>query len=381
MRMLHTSDWHIGRQFHNVSLLEDQEYVLDQIIDIVRDKDVDVLLLAGDIYDRSVPSAEAVTLLDEVIHRISQELSTPMIMMAGNHDSHDRLAFGARQFAQSGVHITGPLTAKLAPLILSDEYGEVAFFSLPYADPATVRHVFKNEEVHSHAAAMQVLTDAVRQQLQPDQRSVVLSHCFVHGGKASDSERPLSVGGAETVPAALFADFDYVALGHLHGPQKSGKQQIRYAGSILKYSFSEAKHKKSVTLIDMDAEGAIEIEEIPLKPKRDMRILEGEMDKILAAAKKDKRREDYVLVRLTDTGAILDASGKIRNVYPNVLHLEKRRQHSNEDQQANNKPKLERGPMPMFRDFYKEVTGERLPRASAKLVVDLLDRIRHQEDA
>ncbi len=374
MRFLHTSDWHIGRQFHHVSLLEDQRQVLFQMIDIIREKHVDVVLVSGDIYDRSVPSSEAVQLLDEVIHQMNQGLKIPVIMIAGNHDGADRLAFGARQLSQSGVHIFGPLTETLKPVILTDAAGEVAFYALPYADPATVRN-FLNIDVHSHDAAMQALCGRVRADNGTTRRCVLLSHCYLEGGDSSDSERPLAIGGADQVSAQHFRDFHYSALGHLHGAQFKTAHHIRYSGSILKYSFSEVNHHKSVTLVDMDEQGACTIEKIPLTPLRDLRVIEGLLNDVLIAGKTDPKSDDYLLVRLLDKHAILDVMGKLREVYPNVLSLERPALAVGGERKTIDKSRIQKGEMPMFFDFYEQMTGDALDDAEGALVSGLLDDI------
>lgn len=382
MRMLHTSDWHIGRQFHNVSLIEDQRHVLNEIISIIETENIDVVLIAGDIYDRSLPPADAVTLLDDVINRISHQLQIPLIMISGNHDSARRLTFAARQLAQSGVHILGQLSKEPQPVILKDQYGAVAFYGIPYADPAKVRNVLETD-VHSHEEAMRVLTDQIKQHNNPGQRCVALSHCFIDGGEASDSERPLSVGGADKVPYDLFTDFDYTALGHLHGPQYKGKDSIRYSGSILKYSFSEVKQKKSVTVVDMNAEGDCVINKIPLNPLRDMRIIEGCLDEILAEGKNatESDRDDYLLIRLMDKHALYEPMARLREVYPNILQMEKPNLSQGGERQVLQRENLKKGELPMFLDFYQQMTGDELDKKTTKVVAKLLDQIHQGEES
>ena len=376
MRILHTSDWHIGRQFHNVTLLDDQRHILNEILSIIEKEKVDVVLVAGDIYDRSVPPADAVALLDEVVDKISHQIKVPMIMISGNHDSAKRLSFGARQMARSGVHIVGNLYTEPQPVILEDDFGEVAFYGIPYVDPATVKDAL-DCDVHTHEEALLALTEQVKQHNPEDRRCVVLSHCFIDGGEASDSERPLSVGGADKVSYKLFKTFNYTALGHLHGPQYKGDESIRYSGSILKYSFSEVNHNKSVTLVDMDAKGECEIKKIALTPRRDMRIVEGFMNDILRQAKDDQNSEDYLLVRLLDTHALYEPMAKLRAVYPNVLQLERPSLNRSGEQQAVKRENLKKGELPMFLDFYQQMTDEALGDNAVSYVASLLDQI-HQ---
>ena len=384
MRMLHTSDWHIGRQFHNVSLLDDQRHVLNQIVELIEARQVDVVLVAGDIYDRSVPPAQAVELLDEVLDRICRQLSVPVIMISGNHDSPERLGFGSRQLTDAGLHIVGPLEKMLSPVLLQGKLSTAGavFYGIPYADPAMVRDRF-NVEVSSHDQAMAFLCEKVREHHQAGVSAhcpcVVLSHCFIDGGESCESERPLSIGGADRVSAEHFKSFAYTALGHLHGRQYKGAESIRYSGSILKYSFSEQNQHKSVVLVDMDAQGGCEIEQLSLTPLRDMRILEGELDALLAAGREDPNREDYLLVRLSDKHAILDVMGKLREVYPNVLHLERPGLMADGELQAARREQLKKGEMSMFRDFFQQVSGDTLDSEQNEWVEQLLESIHRQD--
>ncbi len=378
--MLHTSDWHIGRQFHNVSLLEDQAHVLEQIIAIVRERQVEVVLIAGDIYDRSVPPAAAVALLDQVLNSLCRDLGVTVIMISGNHDSAERLSFGARQLAGSGLHIIGPLPQLLEPVVLTSTDGPVVFYGIPYAEPARVRDCF-GAEVGSHDQAMAYLCQRIRDHhaggALAERPVVVLSHCFIDGGEACESERPLSIGGADRVSAEHFKDFAYTALGHLHGRQYKGQQSIRYSGSILKYSFSEQHQQKSVVLVDIDDCGECTIEQLALTARRDMRVIEGELAQLLAAADDDPRREDYLLVRLTDKHAILDVMGKLREVYPNVLHLERPGLMANGELRATRRDQLKKSELAMFGDFFQQVSGEALAPAQTELLQQMLESI-HQ---
>ncbi|SIS74320.1 exonuclease SbcCD subunit D [Neptunomonas antarctica] len=374
MKILHTSDWHIGRQFHNVSLLDDQRHVLNQIVDIAHQQQVDVILIAGDIYDRSVPPSHAVALLDEVLDRINK-LKIPVILISGNHDGAERLSFGSSQLAQTGVHILGDLEKITEPVMLSDQHGEVAFYGIPYADPASVRHVLQVEAT-THDDAMGHVVGCILKALDKNHaktldktldgttaakpRTVVLSHCFIDGGQSSESERPLSIGGADRISYEHFSDFDYVALGHLHGRQYKGSETIRYSGSILKYSFSEEKQIKSVTLVELGAEGVSSIEQVPLNALKDMRTLTGALSEILETAPNDPKRDDYLQIRLTDKHAILDVMGKLRQAYPNVLHIERPGLMAASPQQSARREQLKKGEMSMFSDFFAQVNGEPL---------------------
>ncbi|WP_428611474.1 exonuclease SbcCD subunit D [Shewanella sp.] len=377
MKFIHTSDWHIGRQLHNQSLLDDQRHVLSQIVSLAKTHEVDALIVAGDIYDRSVPPANAVALLDEVLNELIA-LGIKVIMIAGNHDGHERLGFAARQMQSSGLHIVGPLTAEISPIHLGSASGDAVFYPLPYAEPATVR-LQLDCQVSTHEEAMAELLTQVHQDDSQGLPKVVIAHCFLDGGSESESERPLSIGGADKISPKLFEGFDYTALGHLHGPQYKGAEQIRYSGSILKYSFSEQHQNKSVTLVEL-VQGETSISLLPLEPLRDVRILEGALDELLAQGVKDPGREDYLMVRLLDKHAILDAMGKLRNVYPNVLHLERTGLMAANEQLAIASDHIKKGELEMFKDFFTQVSGEPMSEAQLELITQTLDELHKGEE-
>ena len=357
MKFIHTSDWHIGRQLHNQSLLDDQRFVLDQIVELASQHDVDAVVVAGDIYDRSIPPANAVALLDDVVNRLVNELNIALIMIAGNHDGHERLGFAARQMNDSGLHIIGPLSKDVRSIELKGKQGDAVFYGLPYADPATVRHVF-DCEVSTHEEAMAKLLEQVHEHDSHGLPKIVVSHCFLDGGSESESERPLSIGGADKISPTLFTPFNYTALGHLHGPQYKGAEHVRYSGSMLKYSFSEQHQNKSVTLVDIAEDGAASFELLPLTAMRDVRIIEGLMAELLEQGKTDAHNQDYLMVRLTDKNAILDAMGKLRDVYPNVLHLERTGLMSDNTKVELSRDHIKKGELDMFSDFFAQVSGE-----------------------
>ncbi|QYJ92509.1 exonuclease SbcCD subunit D [Shewanella spartinae] len=379
MKFIHTSDWHIGRQLHNQSLLDDQRHVLDQIVSLAKTHEVDALIVAGDIYDRSVPPANAVALLDEVLNQFIA-LGIDVIMIAGNHDGHERLGFAARQMQASGLHIIGPLAPKVSPIRLSSGSGDAIFYPLPYAEPATVRQKLECE-ASSHEEAMVELLKQVQDHDSQGLPKVVIGHCFLDGGSESDSERPLSIGGADKISPKHFVPFDYTALGHLHGPQYKGAEQVRYSGSILKYSFSEQHQNKSVTLVELTADSQAVMTLLPLSPLRDVRIIEGALDDLLQQGVKDPGREDYLMVRLLDKHAILDAMGKLRSVYPNVLHLERTGLMANNQQLAIASDHIKKGELEMFKDFFTQVSGDPLNEAQLELITQTLDELHKGEAA
>jgi len=321
MRFVHTSDWHLGRQLHGAPLVADQAHVLDQLVTLVAEARADALVVAGDLHDRAVPPAEAVELLDDTLHRIAAGAGVPVILVAGNHDSGRRLAFGARFLSAGGVHLVGPVPEQPQPVVLEDAHGRVSFHALPYAGPEETRLATGDATVHDHDAALRALV--ARCAGQREARSVVIAHAFVVGGEGSESERPLTVGGTGTVGADCFDGFTYAALGHLHRPQTAGAPTVRYSGSLLPYSFSETDHQKTVSVVEIDGRGAVSVEEVRLTPRRAVRVVQGPLADLLARATDDPARDDYVLARLEDRGALLDVMGKLRQAYPNVLHVER----------------------------------------------------------
>lgn len=320
MRILHTADWHLGKMFYGDYLTEEQGYVLkEQFLPLLKDEGVEAVVLSGDVYDRSLPPAAAVELFDEIATKVTAELHIPFLVISGNHDSASRLSFGSALLARQGLYIAGDLDKLTGPVILRDEAGPVAFVLLPYAEPADVRHFLDDETIHDHQKALEALC-AFQSRGCDGMRAVCVSHVFASGGKSSDSERPLSIGGTDLIDSAAFDRFQYTALGHLHGPQQVGRPEVRYAGSLLKYSFSEATQKKGAVLVDLDGDGKVSSQFIPLTPHHDVRILKGSFQDIME--REDDRTGDYVLARIDDTEPVLDGMARLRKKYPNAMALE-----------------------------------------------------------
>lgn len=377
MKFIHTSDWHIGRLFHNMSLLDDQKHVLAQLVEHVKNHEVDALIVAGDIYDRSVPPASAVKVLDDTLHQLCEELSVPVIMIPGNHDSAVRVSFGSRQLKGAGLHILGDLENVAEPIVIPSKDGDVSFYGIPFNNPEMVRNAF-SVDVRSFDDAHTFMVEKIKESWDPSQRNVLISHCFIDGSQESDSERPLSIGGSDRVSFEPCLDFDYVALGHLHAPQKRGAEHIRYSGSIMKYSFSEQLQKKGVTLVELDKNDGAICTHLPLIPLRDMRIIEGEMSELIDKGRTDPNSDDYVLVRINDTKAIMDAMAMIREVYPNALKLEKTAiQRSNSV--VLSRDQIKRNELDMFHDFFEQVQGESMTAEQGKLMTEIVSSL-HKED-
>ena len=383
MKLLHLSDLHLGKRVNEFSMLEDQQYILKQILNIIEEEQPDAVLMAGDIYDKSVPSAEAVQLFDEFLYRLS-EGDRQVFVISGNHDSPERLAFGGRLMDRSGIHIAPVYHGHVDPFVLQDASGPVNLNLLPFVKPAQVRKYFPDQEIVSY-------TDAVRAALEemgpdPDQRNVLVTHQFVTGASRSDSEE-ISVGGADNVDASVFDAFDYTALGHIHGPQNAGGERIRYCGTPLKYSFSEAGHQKSVTVAELGEKekggekAALSLRTIPLKPLRDLREIRGTYLELTAKSYyEDMNREDYLHVTLTDEEDVPDAVGKLRIIYPNLMKLD----YDNRRTRAGAAPvegtDLEqKSPAELFAEFYERQNNGPMSEEQLAFAEGLIEKIWEDE--
>jgi exonuclease SbcD len=326
MRILHTSDWHLGRTLAQESLLDDQAQLLDQVFEAIVEHEVDALIIAGDLFDRAVPRKEAVQLFNDFLARVYGETGAAIVAIAGNHDAPDRISFNAALQDPRRVLIRGPLRDRPHALILTDEHGQVAFSALPYCEIFAAREAFGDVGIASPAHALAAQLAQARQHVPAGARWVVTAHAFVEGGRITETERPLAqVGGIETVPPAIFEGAAYVALGHLHRAQDAGAPHIRYCGSWMGFGFDEADEGKSLTLVDLDAAGVSKITEIPLTSPRPLRIVTGPLDDLLAAGRAPGALGADALIKavLTDEGALIDAIGQLRAVYPHVLQLER----------------------------------------------------------
>ncbi|SEO69995.1 exonuclease SbcCD subunit D [Trujillonella endophytica] len=322
MRLLHTSDWHVGRSLHGAELLREQEAVLRGLATIVADEGVDVVVVAGDVYDRAVPSADATAVLDRVLTSLRAAGAT-VVLTPGNHDSARRLGFAAGLLAVSGVHVRAATAGLDEPVLLADEHGEVAVYGLPYLEPELTRDELGVSGGRSHEAVLTAAMERVRADLflRPGARSVVLAHAFVGGGLPSESERDISVGGVDRVPVPVFDGVDYVALGHLHRPQTL-TDRVRYSGSPLAYSFGEAGQQKQVWLVDLDASGLAEVRAVPLPVPRPLVVLTGTLDELLGDSAHAGAEEAFVSARLTDPVRPVDPMRRLQARFPYCAHLE-----------------------------------------------------------
>ncbi|WP_135470987.1 exonuclease SbcCD subunit D [Crenalkalicoccus roseus] len=380
MRFLHTADWHLGRSLNGASLLEDQEALfLGPFLEILRDTRPDAVLLAGDVFDRAVPPAEAVALLDDILREVVLGLSTPVVLIPGNHDEPRRLAFGAPLLRAAGLHVVD--SAQGEAIRFADAHGEVAVLAAGYASPLLLATLFAPEAVADHDAGFGCVCRHLRGLCPPGARSVVVAHAFVAGGEGCESERQLAVGGAKAVCPTRFAGFHYVALGHLHRPQTLGGGRIRYSGSPLAYSFSEAGQTKSVTLVELDGAGMVHAEAIPLSPRRTLRRLRGAFADLLANPPAEGR-EDWLEVTLTDPLPVFEAQRRLAEVYPRILAFGYAR-HETLDSAAAPiaAPRPENAePLALLDAFWREMRGEALPEAAAPVAKAAIERARAAEE-
>lgn len=378
MRFLHTSDWHLGRLFHGIHLTEDQAYILEQFLSLVREYRPDAIVIAGDIYDRAVPPVEAVELLNHILSQILLDYKIPIIMIAGNHDSGERLGFGSRLLAGQGLYVAGTLSGDMEPVILYDVHGPVYFAPIAFAEPAYARACFACPGILNHDQAMQAAVQKAVAGIPAKTRSVAIAHAFILGGMESESERPLSVGGSGMVNSALFEPFSYTALGHLHNPQQAGNPLIHYSGSLLKYSFAEASQKKSIHLVELDNAGHAVIEKVLLSPRHDVRCLEGYFENLLHNDD-DAISKDYLSITLLDEVPILDAMGRLREKYPHVLALESPR--FIKKGLLNGLPKDHRklSEKELFAAFFYQMTGKTMSSEEQLYLAEVIERVYSEE--
>ena len=351
MKLIHLSDLHIGKRVNEFSMLEDQRAILSQILAAVKREQAGGVLVAGDIYDKPVPPAEAVQMFDEFLTRLA-ELETPVFVISGNHDSAERVAFGARLMSGRGVYVSPVYGGNVTGITMKDKYGEVVVYLLPFVKPALVRHVFEDEDPGSYQDAVRIAVDHIA--VDQNKRNVLVAHQFVTGAFRCDSEEVL-VGGLDNVDVSVFDAFDYVALGHIHSPQHVGRETVRYCGTPLKYSFSEAEQEKSMTVVELGEKGRVEIKTLPFKPLRDMRRIRGTYLEVTALDfYKDTNQEDYVQMTLTDEEDVPDGMQKLRVIYPNLMKLEYDNRRTRESREVTGACEVEqRSELELFEEFYE----------------------------
>lgn len=380
MKFIHLSDLHLGKRVNECSMLEDQRYILGEILRIVDREAPDAVLIAGDVYDKSVPSAEAVALLDDFLVRLAGR-DLQVLLISGNHDSPERLAFGGRLMAERGVHIAPVYDGRVAPVTLTDEYGPVRVYLLPFVKPSHVRRCFPDREVDTYTDALAAAIGAMG--VDPALRNVLVTHQFVTGAARCDSEE-VSVGGTDNVDVSVFAPFDYVALGHLHGPQTVGRETVRYCGTPLKYSFSEAGQHKSATVVELGEKGTTAVRTVPLVPLRDLVELRGTYEEVTFRGFYEGTgwQRDYVHITLTDEEDVPNAVGKLRVIYPNLMKLDYDNRRTRAGISLEGAEEVERrSPLELLEEFYEKQNGRPMGEEQRAFARGWMERIWEEDEA
>ncbi len=372
MKLFHLSDLHIGKRVNEFSMIEDQKYILTQILYAADQEKPDGILISGDVYDRTIPMAEAVQVFDAFLTRLSEQ-KIPVFIISGNHDSAERLAFGSSLMGKSGIYFSKVYDGTVEKIPMQDAHGTVWIYLLPFLRPSTIRHALpeRAEEVQSAADAVRIALEQAK--IDEKERNVLLAHQFVTGAKRCDAEE-LQVGDVDQIPAELFASFDYVALGHIHSPQKVGRETVRYCGAPLKYSFSEAGQEKSITVVELKEKGCVDLRTIPLKPLHDLRKIRGTYLEVTAKSFYENRDcEDYLQVTLTDEEDVPDGMAKLRTIYPNLMRLEydNKRTRSNAEVRAAERVE-EKSELELFQEFYELQNNQPMTEVQEQFVEELL---------
>ena len=372
MKLFHLSDLHIGKRVNEFSMIEDQKYILTQILYAADQEKPDGILISGDVYDRTIPTAEAVQVFDAFLTRLSEQ-KIPAFIISGNHDSAERLAFGSSLMGKSGIYFSKVYDGTVEKIPMQDAYGTVWIYLLPFLRPSTIRHALpeRAEEVQSAADAVRIALEQTK--IDEKERNVLLAHQFVTGAKRCDAEE-LQVGDVDQIPAELFALFEYVALGHIHSPQKVGRETVRYCGAPLKYSISEAGQEKSITVVELKEKGSVDLRTIPLKPLHDLRKIRGTYLEVTAKSFYENRDcEDYLQVTLTDEEDVPDGMAKLRTIYPNLMRLEydNKRTRSNAEVRAAERVE-EKSELELFQEFYELQNNQSMTEVQEQFVEELL---------
>lgn len=380
MRFLHTADLHIGKRVNEFSMLEDQEYILRRMLEIADREQVDAVLIAGDVYDKQIPSAEAVRLFDWFLTRLNGR-KLPVFVISGNHDSVERLSFGARIMEENGVYLTQSYDGAPVPVRLEDAYGPLNIWMLPFLKPAVVKRFFPDQGIETYQDALKAVIGQM--DLNRKERNLLIAHQFVTGAVTGGSEDSVEVfvGGVENVDASVFEPFDYTALGHIHRAQAAGAEKIRYSGTPLKYSFAEIGHKKSVTIVDLKEKGTLEVRQVSLKPLREMRKLRGRYeDLVLRENYQGTKLEDYVHVILTDEEDIPDVIGRLRSIYPNIMKIDYDNTRTRAGREMlQEEAAIEQSPMELLSRFFYQQNQREMSPEQTEFARNLMEKVRKEE--
>lgn len=378
MRFIHISDLHIGKRVNEFSMIEDQRYILSQILDIIDENNVECVLIAGDIYDKSVPSIEAVRLFDDFLTGIADR-GINVCVISGNHDSPERLSFGARLMKNRGVYVSPVFSGETEPVVFNDKFGRINVYMMPFIKPAVVKHVYPEAGIESYNDAFKYAGS--RMEIKENDRNILIAHQFVTGAGRCDSE-DISVGGIDNVDSGVFEGFDYVALGHIHGSQCIGKDTVRYCGTPLKYSFSEVNHKKCAVIVDIEEKGNINIKEIPLKPKRNMREIKGSYMEITARDfYEGTDTDDYLHITLTDEEDIPDVIGKLRVIYPNIMTMDYDNNRTRRNHNIEGADSVEaKTPLGLLQEFYQLQNGKPMSEEQSLFADNMINKIWEEKE-
>ena len=377
MKFVHLSDLHLGKRVNEYSMLEDQEYILTKIINIIDDEKPSGVIIAGDVYDKSIPSAEAVQMFDDFLTRLAKR-NLRVFVISGNHDSPERMSFGYRLMNQSGIHISQVYDGKIEPFVIKDEHGVINVYMLPFVKPAHVKR-FSDESIESYTDAIRVAIAEMK--VDQSARNLLITHQFITGATRSESE-DISVGGSDNVDVSVFDGFDYVALGHIHSPQNCTSDRVRYCGTPLKYSFSEAKDNKSITVVELEEKGKLSVKTVSLVPMRDMVEIKGRYNEIMLKSfyENTSYQEDYIHITLTDEEDIVDAIGKLRTVYHNLMKLDYDNKRTRSVAQIDGAVDVEaKTPIELFSDFYELQNNQPMSEEQKAFVEALIEQVWEDE--
>ena len=393
MKVIHTSDWHIGKIVNEFSMIEDQKHILNELIKLIDEENAGVLMIAGDIYDRSIPPVEAVELLNETLSKLVIDRGVTVLAISGNHDSGERLSFGSKILEKQGLYIAGSDEEVYKKVVLNENNKNVNFYLVPYKDPALTKKLLNNKEIRNHNDAMIAVIDKIKEELNEDEVNILIAHGYVtmkreeaidgnnHSYEVaeletSESERPLSIGGTDLIDGNIFKDFDYVALGHLHGRQRIGSDNMRYSGSLLKYSFSEVKQKKSVPVLNIEDKN-INIDLKDLKPIRDLRIIKGNIEDLIEEGRNiEEGKEDYIQAILTDDGELMNPMEKLRAVYKNTMLITRERKKASPEESKSLKGEIrKKSKLDLFKDFYEAYGNSDYNDKKESVLVDTINEV------
>lgn len=398
MKIIHTSDWHIGKIVNEFSMIEDQKFILNKLIKLIEEENPQAIIIAGDIYDRSIPPVEAVELLNETISTLIIDKNIKVLAISGNHDGGERLSFGSKILEKQGLYIAASDDEIYRHVAIKENDKNINFYLVPYKDPALTKKLLDNKEIRSHNDAMIAVIEKIKENLNPEETNILVGHGYVTMKReeaidcsedkyevanleTSESERPLSIGGTDLIDGNIFSEFDYVALGHLHGRQKIGREEMKYSGSLLKYSFSEVNQKKGVYILDTDEDKNINIDFKMLKPLRDLRVIKGNIEDLVDEARDlEQGKDDYIQAILTDDGELINPMEKLRSVYPNTMLITRERKKDFSEDKTSAKGEYKRkSKLELFKEFYEDLGNGDYTKEKEDVLINTINEVLKSE--